>query len=197
MERTMNFSFSEINAAASLGLDPCAVQAVLSVESSGSGFLPDGRARILFEGHVFWKELQARGLDPAPLAKKFPNIVYPRWDRKQYRGGAAEWERLNAAGLIHQEAALCSASWGLFQIMGFNHAACGFNTVEAFVDAQEESEARQLEFFCAFLKSQGHVRFLAARDWAGFSARYNGPGYAANRYDEKLRQAYERCRGGA
>ena len=194
----MALSFSEIKtSAAFLGLDPCAVKAVLEAESAGSGFLPDGRPRILFEGHVFWKELQARGIDPAPLSGNFPNIVHPRWDRKRYQGGAAEWERLNAAVLISREAALCSASWGLFQIMGFNHAACGFDTVGDFVQAQKESEARQLESFCAFLKSQGHVRFLAAHDWAGFAARYNGPGYAANQYDLKLRRAYERCGGGA
>jgi hypothetical protein len=181
-------------AAAQIGLEPCTILAVLSVESSGSGFLPDGRLKILFEGHVFWRELQKRGIDSVPLAKKFPNIVYPRQDGKQYRGGAAEWERLNAAALINRPAALCSASWGLFQIMGFNYAACGFDSVEAFVAAQEQGEAEQLESFCAFLKSQGHARFLAAQDWAGFAARYNGPSYAKNQYDVRLRRAYEHCK---
>ncbi|MDR2075723.1 MAG: N-acetylmuramidase family protein [Desulfovibrio sp.] len=194
----MALSSSDIRAAAArIGVDPCAVKAVLSVESSGSGFLPDGRPKILFEGHQFWRELQTRGLDPVPLAKNFPNLVYPRWDKKQYRGGAAEWERLNAAARINRKAALRSASFGLFQIMGFNYAACGFDSVEAFVAAQERGEAEQLESFCALLKSQGQVRFLAARDFAGFAARYNGPGYAANQYDVRLRRAYERCKGGA
>lgn len=194
----MELSADDIRKAADgIGVTPCAVQAVLAVESSGAGFLPDGRVKILFEGHIFWRELKKRGLDPAPLAAKFPNIVYPKWDRAQYRGGAAEHERLKAAALLNQEAALCSASWGLFQIMGFNHAACGFAGVRDFIDAQEESEARQLESFCAFMRSQGLAPLLAGHDWAGFARRYNGPDYAANGYDEKLSRAFERCKAGA
>lgn len=191
----MALSFSDIRKAAELiGVEPCAVQAVVDVESGGSGFLPDGRTKILFEGHVFWKELQKRGIDPAPLAPKYPNVIYPKWDRSQYKGGAAEWERLNTAALVNKEAALCSASYGLFQIMGFNHRAAGFDSVQAFVDAQKESEAMQLQSFCAFMRSEGLVLFLVGRDWAGFARRYNGSGYAANQYDVKLRRAYERCK---
>ncbi|MDL2315635.1 N-acetylmuramidase family protein [Desulfovibrio sp. OttesenSCG-928-A18] len=191
----MALSFSDIaQAARGLGLDPCIIKAVVEVESGGSGFLPDGRTKILFEGHVFWKELQRRGIDPAPLASKYPNVIYPKWDRSRYKGGAAEWERLHIAASVNKDAALCSASWGLFQIMGFNHRACGFGSVQAFVDAQGESEAKQLESFCAFMRSEGLVLFLTGLDWAGFARRYNGPGYAANQYDVKMRKAYERCK---
>ena len=28
-------------------------------------------------------------------------------------------------------------------------------------------------------------------DWAGFARKYNGPGYAENAYDQKLKNAYE------
>lgn len=191
----MALSFSDIkNAAALIGVDPCAVRAVVEVESGGNGFLSDGRPKILFEGHVFWKELQKRGIDPAPLAPKHPNIIYPKWDKSQYKGGSAEYERLNTAALVNKDAAMCSASWGLFQIMGFNHRVCGFDTVQAFVDAQKESEAKQLESFCAFMRSEGLVLFLLGQDWVGFARRYNGSGYAQNQYDVKLRKAYERCK---
>lgn len=190
----MALSASDIrNAAASLGVEPCAIQAVVDVESNGRGFLSDGRPKILFEGHVFWKELQKRGINPVPLAIKHPGIVYSRWDKSKYKGGAAEWERLNSAALIHKDAALCSASWGLFQIMGFNYRLCGFDSVQAFVDAQKESEVRQLAAFCEFMSNNGLVMFLACREWAGFARRYNGPDYAKNQYDVKLRKAYERC----
>ena len=191
----MALSSSDIRKAAEqIGVEPCVVKAVVDVESGGEGFLPDGRVKILFEGHVFWKELQKRGIDPAPLSAKYPNIVYPKWDKSKYKGGTAEWERLNTAATVNREAALCSASYGLFQIMGFNHKACGFDTVQAFVDAQKESEAKQLETFCAFMRSEGLVLFLVGKDWAGFARRYNGPGYAQNQYDTKLRRAYERCK---
>ncbi|WP_460031339.1 N-acetylmuramidase family protein, partial [Megalodesulfovibrio paquesii] len=163
-------------AAAALGVEACAVRAVLAVESLGKGFLPDGRPRVLFEGHIFWRQLVSRNIDPAPLAGKYPNLVYPKWDRSQYRGSLGEWERLNSAALIHKDAALCAASWGLFQIMGFNHPLCGFADVQAFVAAHCESEARQLEAFCAYLRSAGLVAPLQRLDWSEFARRYNGPG---------------------
>jgi hypothetical protein len=191
----MTLSSSDIRKAAELvGVEPCAVKAVVDVESNGSGFLPDGRIKILFEGHIFWKELQKRGIDPAPLAAKYPNIVYSKWDRSQYKSGAAEWERFNSAALLNKDAAMCSISCGLFQLMGFNHKICGFDTVQAFFDAQQESEATQLSSFCAFMRSEGLIPALAGKDWVGFARRYNGPGYTQNQYDAKLKRAYERCR---
>jgi hypothetical protein len=150
-----------------------------------------GRPKILFEGHVFFRELSKRNINPKPYVPQHPDIVYPSWTKAHYRSGAGEWDRLETAIGIHRDAALCSASWGLFQIMGFNYRLCGFPSVEQFVDAQKESEARQLESFCAFMRSEGLVLFLAAKDWAGFAMRYNGKDYARNQYDVRLRKAYE------
>lgn len=42
-----------VAAAAQINIEPCALQAVCNVESSGSGFLSSGRPKILFEGHIF------------------------------------------------------------------------------------------------------------------------------------------------
>lgn len=191
----MALSFDAIEAAAdSLGVEPCAVKAIVEVESAGSGFIADGRVKILFEGHVFWKQLQQRRINPAPLASKYPGILYPKWTKAHYRGPAGEWVRLEEAKTINLDAALCSASWGLFQIMGFHYNICGFQTVADFVAAQAAGEEEQLKTFCSFMQSEGLVRFLAAKDWAVFAKRYNGPGYAANHYDKRLASAYERCK---
>lgn len=191
----MALSFDAIKTAANgLGLDPCAIKAIVEVESAGSGFIVDGRVKILFEGHVFWKQLQQRGIDPAPLASKHPGILYPKWTKAHYRGPAGEWARLEEAKAINRDAALCSASWGLFQIMGYHHKVCGFETVVDFVAAQAIDEEEQLKAFCAFMRSEGLIRYLSSKDWAGFAKRYNGPGYAANRYDKRLASAYERCK---
>ena len=78
------------------------------VESRGAGFLPDGRPVILFERHVFWKRLQARGIDPAPFAARQPDIVSRT--RGGYRGGAAEYTRLATAESIDAGAAWESAA---------------------------------------------------------------------------------------
>ena len=57
--------WKEIVAAAKrLQIEPCALQAVCTVESSGQGFLPSGKPKILFEGHIFWRELAKRRYQP-------------------------------------------------------------------------------------------------------------------------------------
>jgi Protein of unknown function (DUF3380). len=177
-----------------LGLDPCLIRAVVAVESRGNPFLPDGRPVILFEGHVFWHQLRKRGIRPEKYS--LPEVLHETPDRSKYKGGAAEHERLNIAALVNKDAALCSASWGMFQIMGFNYAACGFPDVAAFVKAQE-SESGQVDAFCRFLAFKGWGRYLAAHDWDNFALLYNGPGYRKNNYHTKLRAAFERCRESA
>lgn len=182
-------------AASILKVDTATILAVRDVETSGAGFLSSGRPKILFEGHVFWKELERAGLDPAGLQPGNEDILYEKWTKEHYAGGAGEYSRLKRAMAIHEVSALRSASWGLFQIMGFNHAVCGFETVHAFVSAMYESERRHLLAFCGFVlltacNGKPLIQYLREKDWSGFARGYNGPGYKANQYDVKLASAY-------
>jgi hypothetical protein len=176
-------------AASSLGVEVAAVKAVKKVESGGAGFLFSNHPAILFEGHIFWKELKKRGIDPNTI-KNASDILYPSWTKDHYAGGICEYVRLQKARWINEEAANASASWGLFQIMGNNHNACGIGNVNSFVDAMCISEGRQLELFVAFLKRYNLQSHLQRLNWAGFAAAYNGSGYKKNKYDEKLEAAY-------
>lgn len=180
-------------AAESLGVEEAALRAVVEVEcSSKGGFLADGRPRILFEGHIFWQRLQRRGIDPAALAPSHPDILYPRWTRTHYKGGKGEWERFGRAAAICESAAVESASWGLFQIMGFHWKTCGCGSAEEFRRAMERSEGEQLRLAMKFLEKTGIAVYLKTKDWCTFALRYNGSGYKANRYDEKLAAAYRK-----
>lgn len=170
--------------AANLQCQVAAVRAVVAVESAGGGFLPDGRPKILFEANYFHK------LTKGKYDKSNPNISSPTWNRKLYKGGAKEWDRLNEAAALDRSAALQSASWGLFQIMGANYKACGFATVNDFVAAMEKSEGDQLKAFVGFVKSNKLDGYLRKLNWAAFAKGYNGPGYAKNAYDKKLANAY-------
>jgi hypothetical protein len=192
-EQNKKLNNDEIKLAAkSLKIEPAALKAVTVVESSGKGFLKNGQPKILFEGHIFWKELKKQNINPTQYAAAHKDILYEKWTRQFYKGGVAEYDRLERAKLINNEAALKSASWGLFQIMGFNHKHAGFETVEEYVEAQHENEGEHLKAFCQFIKSQKMVPFLKEKNWAGFAKRYNGPSYAQNRYDVKMADAYER-----
>ena len=173
-------------AAYALDVDPAVVRAVAEVESSGSGFLDDGRPKILFEGHWFSRLTSGR------FDASHPTISYPKWTKAHSLGGARESERLDAARTLNESAALKSASWGAFQILGVNHRAAGFSSVEAFVEAMKESADRHLLAFVEFIKSKGLVRHLKAREWASFARGYNGPAFAANKYDVKHAEAFAR-----
>lgn len=124
--------------------------------------------------------------------KTHPDISAAKWDRSLYRGGEKEHERLARALALDGEAALQSASWGRFQIMGFNHKAAGYKTVDDFVAAMKESEGKHLDAFIRFLQARGLDRPLREKRWEDFARGYNGAGFAKNKYDEKLRKAYER-----
>lgn len=192
---TATISPEDIKAVADkLDVLPCAVRAVVDVESGGSGFLPGGRPKILFEAHIFWRELKARGIDPAGYAEEHPGVLSPAWDRTKYRGPSGEWERMAEAISIHQDAALCSASWGLFQILGCNHAECGFATVNEYVAVMQTVQG-QLAAFASYLKARKLDVYLRDLDWAGFARKYNGPSFATNKYDAKLSAAFQRCQG--
>lgn len=173
--------------AARLGCEPAAIRAVCEVESAGRGFLPDGRPKILFEAHLFGR-LTGHRWDAT-----HPSISAPRWNRALYGpGGGHQYDRLAAAMRLDRTAALESASWGMFQILGLNFGRCGFAAVEAFVTAMGESEGRHLLAFGEFCRSGGLDRFLCCRDWVRFALGYNGPAAAANDYEARLSAAYRR-----
>lgn len=180
-------------AATALGVPVAAVKAVTDVESNGKGFLPDGRPLILFERHIMRRQLVAAGhaMDATHYELTEPSIVNSK--PGGYVGGAREWDRLARAIEINRPCALESASWGLFQIMGFHWKTLGFASVQAFVNAMYASEGAQLDAFVAFVKANPNLlRALKAKDWPGFARGYNGPAYAKNNYDTKLAAAYAR-----
>lgn len=177
-----------------LGLEPALLKSVQIVEAAGrDGFLADGRPQILFEGHIMYKEVHKKfpDRDLAYLCKRYSTIFFPKWDKSKYLGGVHEYKRLELAKEIDEECALKSASWGMFQIMGFNHKICGCQDVYDFVHKVSESHEKQLELMYYFMHNSGCLKNLKEKDWAGFAKKYNGPGYAQNAYDQKLRNAYE------
>ncbi len=176
------------------GVEPAVILAIQSVESGGNGFFEDGRPKILFEGHIFWRELEKKGLNPAALRAGNENIIYQSWTRDHYYGGVKEYDRLAEAKKIDEEAALKSASWGEFQIMGFNHDVVGYSDVFSFVEAMHTAGKNQLGSLMGYLKGNNLIRHVqgASKNWAALAKGYNGPSYAVNQYDVKMKAAYDR-----
>jgi hypothetical protein len=173
-------------AAAALDCGVAAIKAVAEVESRGAGFLASGRPAILFEAQVF-SRLTRHAFDRAQ-----PDISTRHWKRSLYKGGEAEYPRLEQAMALSREAALASASWGKFQVMGFNAKVCGYDGVETFVAAMFEDEARHLMAFVNFINANNLARHLRALNWVSFARAYNGSGFERNRYDTRMAAAYAR-----
>lgn len=177
-----------LEAAKILNCDVASVKAIKEVESGSNGFVDMVRPTILFEGHLFYKYVK----EPSKVASTHPNICYPNWDRSKYKGGNSEYNRLNEAFLVDKTAALKSASMGLFQILGKHYDLCGCKSVEEMWGRACKSEKEQLVMFCTFLKNSGIDTYVRAKNWAEVAKRYNGPAYAKNKYDIRLKTAYEK-----
>ena len=190
------------------GLEYGVIKAIYKVESRGAGFLADGTPKILFERHIFYRELQKLGFKT--LANQMSaigtNLCHPRPTPKGgYGGENAQHTRLqNAQNLLLKarpdadeklqaqihECALKACSWGLGQIMGFNHKLAGFATLQDFINAMYESEKAQLQAMISFLKSAGLAGAMKRKDWHAIARTYNGAAYRKFDYHNRLARAY-------
>lgn len=174
-------------AARKLGCEVAAIKAADEVESRGAGFLPSGEPKVLFEAHIFDRLTNGR------FRRSHPNLSSAKWDRSLYGpAGLHQHKRLQAAVALDREAALQSASYGRFQVMGFNWKVCGYKSLQAFINAMYRSEADHLDSFVGYVLGRNLADELQRRDWAGFAYGYNGSGYAENEYDTKLAAAYRK-----
>lgn len=164
---------------------------VAQVESVGEGFCASMRPAVLFERHVFHRQLMKylEKHEVERLSSHFPDLINTL--RGGYQGGEKEWGRLSRAMAIHQPAAIESASWGMFQVMGFHWSSLSYTSSTEWCDAMCRSEVEQLVALCRFIKQDPAMHHaLRHQHWAEFARRYNGPAYKSNHYDEKLANAY-------
>jgi hypothetical protein len=89
--------------------------------------------------------------------------------------GAGELPRLDEAIALDRPGALMSASYGKFQIMGFNYEICGLQNVRDFSAAMQVNEREHLKAFCGFTKSSSLDGARRNHQWAKLAAGYNGP----------------------
>jgi hypothetical protein len=178
-------------AAAELNCDVAAIRAVAEVESRGNGFIADGRPQILYEAHVFHR--LTGGQHAEQKDRNGIALSSPKWDRSLYgRAGAAQHDRLKDAAFHDWSAAHKACSWGMFQVLGSNHLMVGCPTIQDFVNAMHHGPAAHLQAFVKFIQAKRLDEALRRHDWVAFARGYNGSGFAANKYDIKLRDAFHK-----
>jgi hypothetical protein len=172
-----------------LGVGAPEFWSVVSVETSGCGYLPDRRPKMLFERHIF-SQRTGRKYD-----RDYPDISNPQ-PGGYSPTGAGEYERLSRAMALDPHAALQSASWGIGQVMGYNAELVGLGSVEQMVAAMSASEGQQLSAMAGFIKANHLDAPLRARQWDRFAAGYNGSNYKLNSYDARLASQYQALSNG-
>lgn len=184
-----------IAAAKTLRCDVSAIRAVAEIESPKGGFLYDDHAgewrpTVLFERHVMYRRYKDKyGYDKAiAMVNQCPDIINTK--SGGYIGGESEHRRIEKARKIDKNIGLESASWGMFQIMGYHWKALGFASVVDFVLAMSKDEASQLEAFVRFIQANKTLlNAIRAKDFDLFALTYNGPDYRKNNYHVKMARA--------
>lgn len=164
------------------------IKMVKAVESGGASFDNSGRPIILFEPHIFYRQTGG--------AHGITSFSYPKWGQKPYpKSYDGRWEQLADAATVDDEAAVESASWGLFQVMGFHWKALGYESALEFALSMVGSEAGQLTALVKYIAKNGLAPALrrckkgdsdSCRD---FAKGYNGSGYTKNNYHIKMARA--------
>ncbi|WP_233592644.1 N-acetylmuramidase domain-containing protein [Erwinia psidii] len=173
-----------VSAAKSLNCEVAAVKAVVITESKMTGpFDAKGRPTILFERHHFM----------AYTDKKYnsthPDISGPRGI--PYGKFSVQYDRLNEAIKLDREAALKSASWGAFQIMGSNYATSGYASVEKFVEGMNTLAGQVYAFVNHISRTPVLLNAIRTKNWSNFAYHYNGPGYKDKNYDTQMATNYD------
>lgn len=201
-----------VEAASKLGCKESHIRAVAEIEARGNGFLSKGRVKLLFERHKFYKYLgeALKNLDTrARIVSEMSLSVAPTATAKDvldliaranpdicnaasggYKGDIYEHDRLERAVAIDPESGYMSASYGMYQIMGFNHLYAGFHSAIDMYVSFSESEKNQFKGFVNFIKNNPAIhKAIVAGDWLAFAKGYNGAAFATNDYNNKAAKA--------
>ena len=177
-------------AADRLGVSVKHIEMVRKVESGGTSFDNSGRPIILPEPHIFYRQTGGRFGHTA--------FSYPKWGQKPYpKSYDARWQVLADMAERDTEAALESASWGLWQVMGFHWKALDYDSALDFARRMAASETEHLEALVRYIEANGLSDELRAcragspDSCSAFAKGYNGAGYAKNRYHEKMAEALQ------
>ena len=163
------------------------IDAVCDVESSGGGFLPDRRPKILFEAHVFGR-LTGQRCGPALIrgsARRHGSARFTALPAHTSTSGCKK--PFNSTGSPPCKARPGAGFRSSGSITGWSAMTISKRSSRPYA----ESEANHLEVFLRFCEARGLADALRTRDWETFARIYNGPGEVTH-YAAALRAAFAR-----
>jgi len=169
-----------------IGVGEDEIHAFMEVEAGSSGFDSKNRPKMLFEPHIFYRNLSGQERLDAIEA----GLAYRRWGEEAYPSDS--YPRLVEAIEINEDAALMAASWGLGQILGTNYRSAGYNTIQDMIQSFMDDEENHLNAMVSFIIANGIDDDIREHRWEIVARIYNGPAYAKHGYHTRLAAAYRK-----
>lgn len=178
------------------GIEPWKLHGMADIESRRGGFDNDGRAIMVPELQWF-SEFTFHAYD-----KTDPDLSIPKWiPPAKVKSGhpyllenLGRWDVLARQAAIDFDAAIKAASWGAFQIMGFNFNKFNFSNPFELVQYVYQGERYQLDLAVRYLIADGGFEPLLKGDYYRAAIVQNGTG-KPKEYAAEWKAASEARRG--
>lgn len=162
------------------------LMAVTHVESAGITFWIVGGKQVPAarpERHYFYRLLKGAERDRAVRE----GLAHPSLGTLA-NGREAVYAVIDRMRAINDTVAIESCSWGLGQVMGENWRRLGYSSAQALLAENMSGSAGQIECMMKFIRADARcLQAIRTGDFTTFARIYNGPGYAANNYDNNMR----------
>jgi peptidoglycan/xylan/chitin deacetylase (PgdA/CDA1 family) len=172
-----------------LGISPSSAAAVISIESHGLAFEPNGKMIIRFEACSFYNiwGINHKNEFSDHFQCNVPNDrfrlsatdTFHDYHGNQYK----EWQVFEFARSLDEEAAMKSISMGLSQVMGFNYYKIGYGSVADMFSKMSNSVKAQLDGFFSALSYKDTTKgglscldSLKTNNYVSFAGCYNANG---------------------
>lgn len=174
------------------------IRAVAKVEAAGSGWFKDGRPKILYERHKFWKYNDDSS---APKSTFFNYPEAGNYTEDADKNGLNDsYDKLLKACEYDPKAAFMSVSMGMFQVMGMYYYNMGYETPWEMLYACTHFEREQYRLLVNYVVMNNMQKsFLALSTnpdtCRPFAKGYNGQNYVKYNYHGKLASAMKYFNG--
>lgn len=178
-------------------LEPEMIMAFSKVECKREPFDSDGFPAILYERHVFYRNVvDHHGRRQAKeWAEKYPTICASKgYGRGGYGSYAGQRKKFSKAFALCNDCAMEACSWGPFQELGENWEDYGFQNVGKFVDTMKDGLYGACIVFIRSIKARGLVVPMLNHRYATIAEKYNGKGYKQFAYDKQIQEAFEKAK---
>lgn len=167
--------------ASKLGCHPAALKALAMAESKKLQGFEMGKPLLEFRTGLFKNRTDHKFSKRIELTDVLPNAPQD-----------LHYRMLSNAYVLAPKEAIESGRWGLFKVPGFKALETMGLEHDDFLQKMFRHEPFHFAALIAVVDSLGAGKYLGSKEWTEFAKRYNPSGYMQDKYDVKIRQAYQK-----